>query len=124
MGALARLLKPPIIAVIIVLVVCAILWFTIPPAFNRLFGRNQELRMGSQAVVTTQELVPMRAEPKNAAPVVMIAPQGQVVTLVESGNGDGGRWYKVRVEVSTTKQTIEGWLPEKTPGGQTVLAAK
>lgn len=125
MNILANLRRPPILAAIIILIVCVVLWFSIAPAFDRLLGRgNSALQAGTQAVVASQDLVPVRTEPKNNAAVVLLAANGQNVTIVESGSGDGGRWYKVRIEVSTTKNTVEGWLPERTPGGQTTLAGK
>ena len=130
MGAAAGASRRPLISIAIILGLCVILALAINllrqrasgpdvPALNMPAVTLVPPKVGGDALVTATRLTPLRREPSNQAPVILLVAEGQTMTVAEGPRTEGGvNWWRVNVGQQT------GWLPETLPDGTKIFAGR
>jgi hypothetical protein len=133
LGARAPLPRSSIIGIVLALVLCVVLAFAINRLRQSTASSGQipalsvpnapvpsgPVKVGSDAVVVSTTLTPLRRDPGDNAPVLLLVAEGQSAPVIDGPQAINGRnWWKVRVDKT------EGWLPETTANGTKVIAGK
>ncbi len=130
LGAAAGAPRRSLISIAVILGLCVVLALALNLLRNRASGPDVPAlnmaavtlvppKVGGDALVTATRLTPLRREPNNQAPVILLVAEGQTMTVAEGPRAEGGvNWWRVNVGQQT------GWLPETLPDGTKIFAGR